>query len=303
MRDTDKARPGATPWSASEVDAQGDHTQLEILVALAAEGDREALGEVLRSIQDQVYRLSLRMLGRPEEAQDATQEILVRVMTRLSTFRGECRFTTWVYRVACNMLLRTRQRLVEREFFDFDQQMPLLVQPPNAINPIYTEAAEARLLINEAFLSCTQAMLLCLDRPHRLALILGDLLELSGPEAAAALDIPAATYRKRLSRARARLGEFMGEHCGVVNPEATCRCSHQINTAVSLGWLDPQRLCFARHPGVDPKDPTALESLQHLGEAITAVAALRRHPAYRSPDDLGAMVRDLIQDGPLSALH
>ena len=64
-------------------------------VEKAVSGDRKALEELLTGIQDPVFHLSLRMLGSIPDAEDATQEILLKVMTHLSSFRGESAFTTW----------------------------------------------------------------------------------------------------------------------------------------------------------------------------------------------------------------
>jgi len=60
-----------------------------------------------------MYRLALRFLGHPEDAQDACQEILIRIVTRLGTFEGRSKFTTWAYTVPTRSLLRTKQRFVE----------------------------------------------------------------------------------------------------------------------------------------------------------------------------------------------
>ena len=72
---------------------------LEQLVAKAADGDKVALEEVVRQIQDKVYGLALRMLWHPADAEDAAQEILIKIITHLGSFRGDSAFMTWVYRV------------------------------------------------------------------------------------------------------------------------------------------------------------------------------------------------------------
>lgn len=78
---------------------------LEQAVEAARAGSREALETVLSAIQGRVYGLCVRMLWHPEDARDASQEILIRVMTHLGDFRGGSAFGTWVYRVAANYLL------------------------------------------------------------------------------------------------------------------------------------------------------------------------------------------------------
>lgn len=84
---------------------------LDGLARRAAEGNREALAELVRQIQHPMYRLAIRFLGNPEDAQDACQEILIRIVTRLGTFEGRSKFSTWAYTVGIRSLLRTRKRL------------------------------------------------------------------------------------------------------------------------------------------------------------------------------------------------
>src|SRR5215204_7529456 len=96
-------------------------TPIEPLVARAQEGDRAALETVIASMRDRIYNLALRMLWHPTDAEDATQEILVRLVTHLGSFRGESTFSTWAYRVASNYLLTTRKRRAEREELTFER--------------------------------------------------------------------------------------------------------------------------------------------------------------------------------------
>src|SRR5438309_10749662 len=94
---------------------------LEIEVRLAQEGDRRALASVIRAIQKDVYNLALRFLWHPQDAEDASQEVLIRIVTGLSCFRGEIRFRTWVYRVACNKLLTLRKQRMEEQAVSFEE--------------------------------------------------------------------------------------------------------------------------------------------------------------------------------------
>ena len=70
------------------------------LVRQSIAGDKEALNELVAIIQKDIYHLSLRMQGNMDDAMDATQEILIKIITRLSTFKFNCSFTIWCYRVA-----------------------------------------------------------------------------------------------------------------------------------------------------------------------------------------------------------
>ncbi|HEX8945921.1 MAG TPA: sigma factor [Gemmatimonadaceae bacterium] len=82
---------------------------LEELAKRAVAGDGGALTAVVEGVQDDVYRLALRMLWHPQDAEDASQEILFKIVTSLATFRGESAFRTWALRVATNHLLNVRR--------------------------------------------------------------------------------------------------------------------------------------------------------------------------------------------------
>jgi RNA polymerase sigma factor (sigma-70 family) len=97
------------------------NTDLEGFVNAAKNGDTHALEELVRNIQDSIYGLALRMLYDPSDAEDASQEILVKIITHLGSFKGERAFTTWTYRVAANHLLTTRKRRAEREALSFKE--------------------------------------------------------------------------------------------------------------------------------------------------------------------------------------
>jgi len=177
----------------------------------AAKGDKVAAHAILEAVQDDVYGLALRMLGHPADAEDAAQEILVVVLTHLGSFRGESAFRTWVWRIAANHLARVRRGRRETITFEtLDERLRTGLREVSQ-RPDPEEQALAR----EVRLRCTQAMLLSLDRELRIAYVLGDIFNLSGEEAAEVLEIDPATYRKRLSRARVRLHDFLRGWCGV----------------------------------------------------------------------------------------
>ncbi|HEY6880363.1 MAG TPA: RNA polymerase sigma factor [Polyangiales bacterium] len=261
---------------------------LDALVPRAQEGDRAALEELVRGLQDPLYRLALRFLGRREEARDATQEILILVITKLSTFRAESSIKTWAYRVASRHLLRSKSE----EQFHFDQLASDLGKPPNEIAPSVLAHADARLLEEEVFLGCTQAMLRALDRDQRIAFILGAICEVEAKEAAYALSISEAAFRKRLSRARHALDEFVQEHCSVANAHNRCRCAHQVNHRIHKGTLVPGQPRFTLH---DPQ--TTLEALRaqrEIGKVKRALELYRAQPVDRSPQDFAAHLHKLL---------
>jgi len=102
-----------------------------------------------------------------------------------------------------------------------------------------------RLLIEEAKISCTSRMLLCLDRGQRLVYILGEILDVGDAVGAKLLEISADNFRQRLSRARRELHSFMNDKCGLVNPANPCRCAKKTRGFMQAGYVDPAKLLFA----------------------------------------------------------
>ena len=260
------------------------------LVERATAGDPAALDELVRTVSDDIFRLAQRMLWHPHDAEDATQEILVKLLTRLSTFRGDALFSTWAYRVAVNHLLSTRRRRAEQPAMSFEAFAEDLAGGLD--EPYDAGEVDEGLLAEEVKIGCTQAMLLCLDRPQRMAYILGELFELPSEQAAELLGVTPAAYRKRLSRARSRIEQFMRGHCGLLDAANPCRCERRIGTAIRQGRVDAARLLFAR--GVQ----RPMQQMQRLEDAA---AVLRSHPELRAPDTVNDVITRVLRRDSTSA--
>lgn len=276
---------------------------LEDQVELAKQGDQKALEAVLGSIQDRVYGLALRMLWHPADAEDASQEILLKILTHLSTFQHDSSFLTWVYHIACNHLLTRRKQRAEAKMQTFEQFDSLLEEGRTAQGLQEDESGENWLYIEEIKIGCTMGMLLCLSREDRLAYILGEIFEVSGPEGALILSISAATFRKRLSRARQRLYAFMRGSCGLINPAAPCRCArYAAGQLTRKGEAFSQRLIFAAPLIAQRKHPQIAAGIQELATLDQMAALYRNHPAYQAPRAFVATMQKLLQSGQFQLL-
>jgi RNA polymerase sigma factor (sigma-70 family) len=218
---------------------------LEQIARKALDGDREALDALVRAIQGDIYGLALRMLWNREDAEDATQEILIRIVTHLSQFNFKSRLKTWAYRVAVNYVLDVKKSAIERLHLSFEQFADNL---DKGLEPTSATDAEHSLLIEEVKVGCSMAMLQCLDRPHRAAYVLGEVMELSGPEAADALEIQPALFRKRLQHAREAVVAFTKSHCGLVSDSARCRCHRRVPAGAVSDAVPAKPIQFACRP-------------------------------------------------------
>lgn len=276
---------------------------IEGIVARALDGDRHALEEIVRAIQDDVYHLAMRMLAGRSDAEDATQEILVQVITHLGQWRKEASFRTWVWRIAARHILRMKKAPAE-EATDW-AAMEMLIHEGDT-NPPQPQlsAAELAVLEDELRLACTEGMLLCLDRDDRLAWILAEVFELGSEHAAEVLEIEASAFRKRLQRSRERLGAWMNQHCGLANALNACRCRRQVPVGLKYGAIDPANLQFARHAEAAPSRRVRLAVLGAIADEVErARATLCDCPDYAAPDTMAPRLRALIESGQVHIFH
>jgi RNA polymerase sigma factor (sigma-70 family) len=266
-----------------------------MLARRAADGDRGALTELVRELQHPLYRLALRFLGNPDDAQDACQEILIRIVTRLSSFEGRSKFSTWAYTVGIRTLLRTRKRLYESAVQGAEEYAEALDAGMGDVDPTLEEA-EYRLLSEEVRISCTYGMLLCLPRAQRAAYVLADVLGLTDAEGAEILATSRAAFRQRVSRARRTLRVVIDNRCGLVDPANPCRCGRQIASGEAAGLIDRGHLPLARHPRQETR--VWIEPVAKQLDSVAAIGDLYRFDRFAAPaelwDDLQARFPELL---------
>jgi RNA polymerase sigma factor (sigma-70 family) len=267
---------------------------LVALVGRSRDGDAEALEALLLVLRDGVYGLALRMTACPEDAEDATQEILIKVMTRLDSFRGDAAVTTWVYRIATNHLLDRRKSRTERLSMTFsrfaDDLLDGLTAAPERTEP------DLELLAYEVKQGCTLALLTCLDRDLRIAYVLGEILEVASPEGAEICSISEPAFRKRVSRARQRVRAFLAANCGLVNPTtAACHCRRRVPAALASGRIDP---AAAARSELSVRDATA-----ELDTIYDATQLLRSRSSGDTPAEVSEQIVHLVRSRPLRVLE
>ena len=279
----------------------GDDADLDRLTGLAlaaAAGDGEALGSLCAEMLDPMYRLALRFCGDPTDAQDAAQEVMVRLITGLSTFEGRSRFTTWAYTVAVRQLQRTRRRPTEQSVVGpepFGEFIDARLHHEPFEGESKTEADE---LAADVRLSCTYGMLLCLSRDQRIAYLMGDLLGFTDVEAAEIAGVSAAAHRQRLARARRVMRDLMADRCGLVRAANPCRCTRLVQPSIDAGILDRDASVFIRHRGVViPIETETLDrAARELDLAVAAAEVHRDAPAFRGPSSLWHALTDSMPE-------
>ncbi len=269
-------------------------------VRRAQGGNRDALEQLIFRHQPWIYNIVLRMLYYPHDAEDATQEILVKLITKLPTFEER---RTWLYRIAVNHVLNMKRQKWE-EHLDFAEYGRGLDAIPDMDLPDPRDVpADVQLIVNEAKIGCTSGMLLCLNREQRLVYILGEILGVTDVVGAELLDIGRDTFRQKLARARRDLYAFMQDKCGLVNTANPCRCAKKTQGFARAGYLNPEKLLFARERIVSVREVAAKKSddLEALDAAYAAI--YRDHPFHDGPDFVASLKSLLDQTNFKSLLE
>lgn len=186
----------------------------EELAARAAAGDASAFEALVSRYQARVFRLACRLTGNEGDAPDVLQETFLQVHRGLGSFRGESRFSTWLYRIATNAALMLRRRRARRPTESLEQFLPRFdPDGRHAAEPADLEAAARadELLDRGALARRAQEGLERLPELYREAFVLRDLEELPTAEVAALLGLEPAAVRQRVHRARLMLRGYLGE--------------------------------------------------------------------------------------------
>jgi RNA polymerase sigma factor (sigma-70 family) len=284
--------------------AEGGATDAE-LVEQAKSGDRAALEDLLLRHQAWVFNVAVRMVFHPHDAEEVTQEVLVKVITKLGTFRGESSFRTWLYRIAANHVLNMKRRSAEARAMTFADYGAAIDGTPDLDLPDPTSVPVALpLLVEEAKNGCTMGMLLCLDRKQRLIFTLGEILGASDTVAGEVLEMSADNFRQCLARARRDLHNFMNSQCGLVNKDNPCRCPKKTRGFIADGHVDPHRLLFVPQHVERVRDvaPSTVREIEDVVERQHA-AIFRDHPFLQPEDQVSWLRRMLEGEGVRAALH
>ncbi len=266
----------------------------QLLVKQVQEGNREALERLIKRHQGWVYNIVLRMMYLPHDAEDTTQEILIKLITKLSTFQGKSSFRTWLYRIVVNHVLNMQRGRAEAVGWNFtaygrglDSAEDAELPDPNSV------PADVQLLVDEARIGCTSGMLLCLDREQRLIYILGDIFGVTDAVGAELLEISRDNFRQKLARARRDLHSFMQDKCGLINKANPCRCAKKTRAFMKAGYVDPSNLLFASSRVTRVRE-VAQKTHEDMNSLDAAYAEIHRDHPFLEPPDFVESLKTLI---------
>lgn len=270
----------------------------KLLVVKAQSGDPSSLEALVKLHETWVFNIVLRMVGDFHEAEDITQDILLKAFMKIKTFQGNSRFRTWLYRLTVNYVLNMKETNSEKlhnKYYktpysdeDVNDFLNCDVLDPNTI------PNDLSLLAGEVMVKCMLGMLLCLNRKYRLVFILGGILNVNGKVGSEILEISEDNYRQILSRARAKVYNFLNDRCSLVNPGKPCTCERCIPSNIKTAYIDPLKIVF------NTKDGKAIrEIITDTGNRVNNIRyeqcaeLYRKHPLQESPDFVNKVIEIL----------
>jgi RNA polymerase sigma factor (sigma-70 family) len=261
------------------------------LVADSLAGSHDALETLINRHQPWIYNLAFRMVMVREDAEDVTQEVLIKVITKLASYDpGKSAFRTWLYRVVSNHVINMKTRGYEAAVTDIDSYYSFVTQVPDQ-DP--DASADTQLVIDDLKIGCVMGTLLCLGRKQRVVFILAIGFGVTDVMGAEILDMSPSAFRKTLSRARAKLHEYMNGNCGVLNPEAPCSCRKKAKGFIDSGAYSADRIFFHQAEGPRLREIVGEKIARFDNEVYEDYARLfREHPFYVAPEVTG-WLRDL----------
>ena len=274
--------------------------ELQALVDKATAGDKKALEMLVAGVQDIVFNLSLRMLGTFADAEDAAQDILLKMITHLSSFRGDSSFTTWVFTIAANHLKDYKKHMFAHYPLSFEYYKDDIENAQIQDVPDLTQNVEKDILAEELKMSCTNVMLQCLDVESRCIFILGTMFKIDSRIAGDILGMSPEAYRQRLSRIRRKMADFLGQYCGEYG-SGRCKCKERVNYAIQSHRLDPKRLDYTAAEEISAQTmldvKNAMEDIDELSQDFSFCKP------YRSPERTKYLIQDFLDSTQFSIIR
>lgn len=265
------------------------------LIQKALAGDKKALNDLVAIHQPFIYNVAWKYTNNPEEAKDLSQEVLIKVITKLSTFKGNSSFKTWVYRIVVNQFLQTKRRPMEDRWASFDDfAHELNAIPSPDLSP--EEEIEQELRTKTARTRCMSGMLMCLTREQRLIYILGDVFNLDHHVGAEVFGVSKQNYRVKLSRTRKEFHAFMNQQCGLVKLSNPCRCSKKAKAMEAAGKMQTDAKLF------DPQFTATIAAYaEKVGDEVADIVDrkyidfFQKHPT-KEDFDADTVIHEIIND-------
>ena len=265
------------------------------LVRKSLDGDKAAINNLLARHQPYIYNIAWKMVGDPTDAEDLTQEALIKIVTHLSKFNFKSSFRTWAYRIVRNHFLNDQAKLSKAIANNFMDLCQALDSVPN-IDLSPEEQAEQEEFIREIRMTCLSGMLLCLSKEQRMIFIIGELFRADHHIGSAIMGISKANYRMKLSKSRKDLINFMQNKCGLVEKSNPCRCHKKLTVSLSQGIIDAKQLLYNEAELSSFKKELEPDAHYLVDESAVKYVELHHEHSYKTRFEKQHFLEELLED-------
>ena len=264
-------------------------------ISRSLNGDSAALEALILRHQSWIFNIALTMTGDIHLAEDVTQEVLIKIITKLSTYDPQkAAFRTWLYRIVVNHIVNMKENKKEKFFAKMmennDNEMFINNQPDRrkAIR------VENERLKEETRTSCILCVLLCLTRKERIIFTLAAIFDVTDKVGAEICEISRVNFRQSLYRCRKKVYRFFMDNCSLLNENNPCTCADQTNFLLKTGIIVPEQLIVEKNSWGTIQSILG-GTVRHVEDSYHEFLSLfRRQPFLKGPD-MVSWLRDLMK--------
>ena len=264
------------------------------LVQRTLNGEKRALNELVERHQPFIYNLAWKMIGNTQDAEDLSQEALIKIISNLGSFNFKSSFQTWAYRIVRNHFLND-QRKSQLATQNFQQYGKALDEIQN-IHLSKSEREEKQDFIKETRLTCMSGMLLCLTKEQRMVFIIGELFRANHNIGSEMMGISKANFRMKLSKARKDIVTFMQQKCGLIDKSNPCRCHKKVTVNLEAGTIDAKNLLYNRTEYSSFRKQLKEDADYIVDESELKYLELHGDHSYKTDFEKKNFLRELLDD-------
>ncbi|MEM7034618.1 MAG: sigma-70 family RNA polymerase sigma factor [Chloroflexota bacterium] len=264
------------------------------LIKQSLTGNKDALNSLIARHQPYIYNIAWKMIGDPMQAEDLSQEAMLKIITNLGSFKHQSSFRTWAYRIVRNHFLNDQKKPIPLFASTFEDLGTML----DEVESVDLTAEEQELKadeIREVRLQCLSGMLLCLTKEQRMIYIIGEILRADHNIGSEIMGISKANYRMKLSKARKDLHNFMLHKCGLVDKSNPCRCHKKVTVALENGMVDAKNLLFNKKDFSTFQQEIEADAHYLTEESDRIYAKLHRDQSFKTQFDKKNFIVELLE--------
>jgi len=206
------------------------------LISGLKNGSSECFNYIFKNYGVKIYNLALRMTGNKEDAEDITQETLIKVYRNIDKFKGNSHIYTWIYAITKNNCLRHLEKINKVSFSSLEYLIDNVQSKSTYQDP------EKAFYISQVKEGCLMGLVRSLPFYQRLAFILVILFKISVRDTAAIIGKNENTVRILIHRARMNIKNFLCRNCSLYDKKNSCKCENLINFSMKQGWIKKYKI-------------------------------------------------------------